>query len=112
MADMPVDIPDKLYFKIGEVADLLDLPTHVLRFWETEFRRIKPKRTASGQRMYRKSDVELIVQIKHLLYEKKYTIPGAKKHLKKRGAHQHPEAPSFEEIRAELSEIRTLLDRG
>jgi len=108
---MPVDIPDKFYFKIGEVADLLDLPTHVLRFWETEFRRIKPKRTASGQRLYRKIDVELIVQIKHLLYEKKYTIPGAKKHLKNRRVHQHPEAPSFDEIRAELSEIKKLFDR-
>ena len=98
MKSASVIIPDKFYFKIGEVADLLGLPTHVLRFWESEFKGIKPKRTAAGQRLYRKKDVELILEIKHLLYEKKYTIPGAKKHLKDRSARQHPQAPTIDEI--------------
>jgi len=76
------DLPDKLYFKIGEVSSITELPSYVLRFWETEFKRIRPKRTSSGQRLYRKRDVELILKIKYLLYEKKYTIQGAKQHLK------------------------------
>ena len=69
MKSASVVTPDKFYFKIGEVAELLDLPTHVLRFWESEFKRIKPKRTSAGQRLYRRKDVELIVEIKYLLYE-------------------------------------------
>ena len=75
-------IPDKLYFKIGEVSKIAELPTHVLRFWESEFGRIKPKRSPSGQRLYRRQDVELILKIKHLLYVKKYTIRGASKRLR------------------------------
>ena len=90
MKTAPVIIPDKFYFKIGEVAALLDLPTHVLRFWESEFTRIKPKRTSAGQRLYRKKDVELILEIKHLLHEKKFTIPGAKKFLKTRHSKKPP----------------------
>ena len=58
MKSASIIIPDKFYFKIGEVAELLDLPTHVLRFWESEFKRIKPKRTSAGQRLYRKKDVD------------------------------------------------------
>jgi DNA-binding transcriptional MerR regulator len=111
MKSASVIIPDKFYFKIGEVADLLALPTHVLRFWESEFKGIKPKRTAAGQRLYRKKDVELILEIKHLLYEKKYTIPGAKKHLKDRSARQHPQAPTFDEILNELKAIKQLLEQ-
>jgi len=111
MKSASVIIPDKFYFKIGEVADLLGLPTHVLRFWESEFKGIKPKRTAAGQRLYRKKDVELILEIKHLLYEKKYTIPGAKKHLKDRSARQHPQAPTFDEILNELKAIKQLLEQ-
>ena len=66
------DIPDKLYFKIGEVSEIVEVPAYVLRFWESEFKRISPKRTSSGQRLYRKRDVELILKIKHLLYNKKF----------------------------------------
>ena len=110
MKNAPIVIPDKFYFKIGEVAALLELPTHVLRFWESEFHRIKPKRTSAGQRLYRKKDVELILEIKHLLYEKKYTLPGAKNYLKNRRARQHPQAPTFDDILRELSSIRRLLD--
>lgn len=73
------DIPDKLYFRIGEVTAITDLAAYVLRFWESEFPDIKPKRTESGQRLYRKSDIETLLLIKHLLYDKKFTIqaPGS-----------------------------------
>lgn len=105
-------IPDKLYFKIGEVSQITDLPPYVLRFWETEFKKINPKRTSSGQRLYRKKDVALIMQIKHLLYDKKYTIPGAIKHLNRREADAAVEVKStsiLTEIRNELMEIRDLV---
>jgi len=111
--DMPkFELPDKIYFKIGEASRIAGVQPHVLRFWETEFKRIKPKRTSSGQRMYRKKDVELILTIKHLLYEKKYTIEGAKKALRAKP----PAAPeagtdkALREIREELVQIRNLLD--
>ena len=104
-------IPDKLYFKIGEVSRITGLPAYVLRFWETEFRGIHPKRTSTGQRMYRKSDVELILDIKHLLHGKKFTIRGAKQHLKDRrkGLQSPQQQLSVGEIRSELLEIRDLL---
>ena len=63
-------LPDKLYFKIGEVSAIAGVPPYVLRFWESEFSRIRPRRTPSGQRMYRRADVERILYIKHLLYER------------------------------------------
>jgi DNA-binding transcriptional MerR regulator len=78
---MNTKIPDKLYFKIGEVAKMAEVPTHVLRYWESEFSEIKPKRANSKQRLYRKQDVELILKIKVLLHEQGYTIAGAKKLL-------------------------------
>lgn len=76
---MQFNIPDKLYFKIGEVGKLAQVPTHVLRYWETEFKGIKPKRANSKQRLYRREDVELILRIKILLHEQGYTIAGARK---------------------------------
>jgi DNA-binding transcriptional MerR regulator len=76
------NIPDKLFFRIGEVAKLAGVPSYVLRFWESEFPTIHPKRTESGQRLYRKSDVETILTIKHLLHEKRFTIEGAKQYLR------------------------------
>lgn len=76
------NIPDKLFFRIGEVAKLAGVPSYVLRFWESEFPSIHPKRTDSGQRLYRKSDVETILTIKHLLHEKRFTIEGAKQYLR------------------------------
>src|ERR1700730_4879185 len=79
------EIPNKLYFKIGEVSSLLTVEPYVLRFWETEFPKLAPKKTDKGQRMYRRKDVELLLQIKHLLYEKKYTIEGARQFLQGAG---------------------------
>lgn len=75
--DPPV-IPDKLYFRIGDVAKLCDVPAYVLRFWETEFPQLKPNKGGTGQRLYRKRDVETALRIKSLLYDQGYTIPGAR----------------------------------
>ncbi len=77
-----VIIPDKLYFRIGEVATLCRLPAYVLRFWETEFPQLKPIKSSTGQRMYRKRDVESVVRIKKLLYEDGFTIAGARVQLR------------------------------
>ncbi len=107
-----LNIPDKLYFRIGEVGNLTGLEAYVLRFWETEFKGISPKRTESGQRLYRKEDVELIYQIKHLLHEKKFTIQGARQHLssKRKGKKQKSTSVTFEEISSELHIMREILD--
>ncbi len=80
--DDEIVIPDKLYFRIGEVAELCHLPTYVLRFWETEFPHLKPTKSSTGQRMYRRRDVENVVYIKHLLYDDGFTIAGARERLK------------------------------
>jgi DNA-binding transcriptional MerR regulator len=74
-------IPEKLYFKIGEVAALLQLKTHVLRYWETEFSVLKPVKSRSNQRLYRRKDVETALLIKELLYRQGFTIAGARKKL-------------------------------
>jgi DNA-binding transcriptional MerR regulator len=75
------EIPDKLYFRIGEVAALLAVEPYVLRYWETEFPSLAPKKSGTGHRLYRRKDVELLLKIKHLLYEKRYTIEGARQSL-------------------------------
>src|SRR5271166_755670 len=77
-----VVIPDKLYFRIGEVAQMCRLPAYVLRFWETEFSLLKPVKSSTGQRMYRHKDVENVLRIKRLLYDQGYTIAGARQHLR------------------------------
>jgi len=112
MTPLESKIPDKLYFKIGEVSEIADVPTSVLRFWQTEFPRINPKRTPSGQRLYRRSDVELILKIKTLLYEKKFTIQGARQRLKTGSRKKTPDqAPTLDEIRTELQVIRDILSK-
>src|SRR5271168_3960806 len=75
------EIPDKLYFKIGEVSDLLGVEPYVLRYWETEFTALSPKKSGTGHRLYRRKDVELLLHIKHLLYDRKFTIEGARQTL-------------------------------
>lgn len=77
-----VVIPDKLYFRIGEVSTLCRLPAYVLRFWETEFPQLKPVKSSTGQRMYRRKDVEAVLRIKKLLYEEGFTIAGARQQLR------------------------------
>lgn len=79
-----VQIPDRLYFRIGDVCHLAGLKAHVLRYWESEFPQLSPKKSGTNQRLYRRKDVELILEIKHLLYDERFTIEGAKAHLQKR----------------------------
>jgi len=74
-------IPDKLFFRIGEVSQLVGVEAYVLRYWESEFPGLSPKKSNTGQRMFRRKDVELLLNIKHLLYDKKFTIEGARKAL-------------------------------
>ncbi len=86
------EIPDKLYFRIGEVARLAGIKPYVLRFWETEFPTLGPKKSGTGHRLYRRKDVEQVLEIKQLLYEKRYTIEGARKFLEARGKPTSPAA--------------------
>src|ERR1700761_5487166 len=119
------EIPNKLYFRIGEVAKLAGIKPYVLRFWESEFSGLGPKKSGTGQRLYRRKDVELVLEIKRLLYEKRFTIEGARKMLEakpKREAAKR-EAPRrqadlfsntyalYQEVRKELSEILELLNQ-
>ena len=113
LTEIPIlkELPNKFYFKVGEVSELADIPASVLRFWETEFKKIKPKRTPSGQRLYRKNDVKLILKIKYLLYEKKFTIEGARQYLKSElSSHQKTHSTGIiDDIRVELKAILDIL---
>lgn len=80
----PVQIPDRLYFRIGDVCRLAGLKAYVLRYWESEFPSLSPKKSGTNQRLYRRRDVELVLEIKHLLYDEKFTIEGARALLQKR----------------------------
>ena len=111
-------IPDKLYFRIGEVASLCHLPAYVLRFWESEFPQLKPVKGSTGQRMYRKRDVESVLRIKQLLYEQGFTIAGARQQMraetkpdKSQSAIPFPSqsAAEIQHIRQGLREILDLL---
>src|SRR5207245_6195486 len=113
-----VVIPEKLYFRIGEVARLCRLPAYVLRFWETEFPQLKPVKSSTGQRMYRRRDVENVVRIKQLLYEEGYTIAGARQHLRDEGKGEKKQAAlpfatnspaNLRQIRQGLQDILTIL---
>ncbi|HWH70951.1 MAG TPA: MerR family transcriptional regulator [Candidatus Sulfotelmatobacter sp.] len=116
MSEQP--IPDKLYFKIGEVSELTGIEPHVLRYWETEFKELRPHRAGSKQRLYRRADVEMVLAIKRLLYEEEFTIAGAKKFLGRRGKDEpggeaavgEPEG-LLQEIRSELEELKRLLEK-
>ena len=106
-----IKIPDKLYFKIGEVSEISGLASHVLRFWESEFKKIKPRRTESGQRSYTRKDIETILEIKHLLHDKKFTLEGARKYLNTRTEPDSlPGQGLLEDLKVELKSIRDLLD--
>ncbi len=112
---MRAEIPDKLYFKIGEVSKLACVEPHVLRYWETEFPQIQPKRANSNQRLYRRVDVETILRIKTLLHKRGFTISGARKFLKDGGKatiikENCPINPShLEKIKKELLAVQDLL---
>ena len=122
-----VEIPNKLYFRIGDVSKLTGIKAYVLRFWESEFPTLNPKKSGTNQRLYRRKDVETVLEIKHLLYEKRFTIEGARTYLQgRRGAKApppprppaqqatlfampSPDASRLKAIRAELADILTLL---
>jgi len=110
---MKTTIPDKNYFRIGEVSKILDVEPHVLRYWETEFSMLRPIRTESDQRMYRKKDVMTLLEIKRLLYEDKYTIAGARRKItewkKKKISPPLPD-DILAVIKKELSAIRKIVE--
>lgn len=101
-------VPDKLYFRIGEVARLCRLPAYVLRFWETEFPQLKPIKSSTGQRMYRHRDVDSILKIKKLLYDEGFTIAGARQQLRtdSRNERKQPPLPFPGRRPPELAHIR------
>ncbi len=114
------EIPDKLYFRIGEVAGLLAVEPYVLRYWETEFPSLAPKKSGTGHRLYRRKDVELLLKIKHLLYEKRYTIEGARQWLQTEAKNNKAKMPELQQrelftpdplvnIRTELASILQIL---
>lgn len=118
------EIPDKLYFRIGEVAKLAGIKPYVLRFWESEFAGLGPKKSGTGHRLYRRKDVELVLEIKRLLYEKRFTIEGARKVLEskpkrdpvKQIAPRHQgelfagTASFYQDLRRELQELVAILE--
>jgi DNA-binding transcriptional MerR regulator len=83
-----VTIPDRLFFRIGDACELVAIKAHVLRYWETEFPMLKPTKDRAGRRLYRRQDLETAIEIKRLLYEKGYTIEGARKQLANPGGHE------------------------
>lgn len=109
---------DKLYFKIGEVADIVGVPAYVLRYWESEFKSIRPQKSRTQQRVYRRRDVVTLLRIKHLLYEKKFTIAGARAMLKEPAAADERAKPSgaylarqsAKRLREMLGELRALVE--
>jgi DNA-binding transcriptional MerR regulator len=105
-------IPDKPYFKIGEVAALAGVEPYVLRYWETEFKSIRPEKTRTNQRMYRRRDVETVLAIKRLLYDEGYRIDGAKKRLRQlAGEESAVETKKLvAQLRAELSDLDKIID--
>jgi DNA-binding transcriptional MerR regulator len=119
----PPEIPNKLYFKIGEVSELLGVEPYVLRYWETEFPVLSPKKSGTGHRLYRRKDVELLLRIKHLLRDKRYTIEGARQSLQAEARAPKPPKPRsakvaqqelfavdpLPEIRRELADILEML---
>ena len=92
-------IPEKLYFRIGEVSKLLGVAPYVIRYWESEFKSIRPIRAKSDQRLYRRKDVEELITIKALLYNEKFTINGARKRLAEHKCKDEPIAPNHEQRR-------------
>ena len=109
---MTIEIPDKPYLRIGEVARLLGTQTHVLRYWESEFPQLKPTRAASGQRLFHKSDMETLILIKSLLHEEGYTIAGARRRLEELASQEQAQdrEQRLGQVKEDLADILKLLD--
>lgn len=116
------EIPEKLYFRIGEASRLVGVPAYVLRYWETEFPLLAPRKSPGGQRLYRRKDLELLLLIKHLLYEQKFTIAGARQWLNQHARQRRVQGPppqqgrlfadwesTLRQIRQELEELIQML---
>lgn len=120
----PLEIPDKLYFRIGEVAKLCGVPAYVLRFWETEFPQLKPNKGGTGQRLYRRRDVEMALRVKALLYDEGYTITGARQAFKAElragreaqntadGTSESVDLSHLKALQKELRDLHALLLKG
>jgi DNA-binding transcriptional MerR regulator len=116
-----LDLPDKIYFKIGEVSELLGLQPHVLRYWENEFDILSPTKSKSGQRLYRRRDVEVLDLIRDLLHRQKFTIKGARQHIKSLGIgkaleekvkrDESDQVVFLEELGKKLGELRDRADK-
>jgi len=111
---MEAMIPEKAYFRIGEVSKILNIEPYVIRYWETEFKTVKPVRTKSSQRLYRKKDVQELMAIRELLYAQRFTINGAKKQLFKMRGEMEQESKESERdklirIKRELQLIREIM---
>ena len=105
------EIPDKLFFKIGEVCKIVDIEPFVLRFWESEFPNLAPEKSKTGQRVYKRKDIEMVLRIKELLYERGYTIAGARKQLARTRPTKDDRARALSLMQKELRDILTLLSR-
>ena len=109
------NIPDKLYFKIGEVSGIVGVDPHVLRYWESEFKVIRPQRASSKQRLYRREDIENLIRIRELLYDQGFTIAGARqamKEEKKSGVKIGVESPErlVRALKSELNDLKKILE--
>ncbi len=102
---MGENIPERMFYRIKEVCDITGLKPYILRYWEQEFKDIRPNKSSTGQRLYRRKDLDTIFVIKKLLYEKRYTIDGARKYLMN-------QKRFLSEIRQELVEIVDIIERG
>ena len=103
--ELPSEVPDRLYFRIGEVSAITGVPPYVLRYWESEFPALQPRKSGGGQRLYRKRDVAMILEIKKLLYQERYTVAGARRRLTER-----EERARRMEARATLQRLRAGLE--
>jgi DNA-binding transcriptional MerR regulator len=103
--ELPSEVPDRLYFRIGEVSTITGVPPYVLRYWESEFPALQPRKSGGGQRLYRKRDVAMILEIKRLLYQERYTVAGARRRLTER-----EERARRMEARATLQRLRAGLE--
>ncbi len=101
--------PEKIYFRIGEVAKLLDLPAYVLRYWETEFPELHPRKTTSGRRIYNRTDIALLRELKRLRHEKGYTIKGVRKALSRKKGNRT--GLLLRTLRSDLERLRDKLER-
>lgn len=114
---MPDILPDKQYFKIGEASEILEVKPHVLRYWETEFSVLRPQKTRTNQRLYRRQDVELLLEIKRMLYQEGLTIAGAKKRLREIAKNKSPKPASnadtlkvIKDVKRKVQDILALID--